>query len=443
MQPYQSLRRARVFLGLVFLCLCCAGGAAPAAAAQEHHGRQQEARSQEDHAQEGGSEKSSEEGGESSFSALDHTVDTPYVEFPPFTGAVELPRLFITQQGDGSWGLDGYWSTRQAVQSGKYGLRHETGEEGSALVKSQKKIDEMVAHEGHLHADVAALGGRQIAVDLSMTKHLFYGLFAMVLTLVIFIGLARRYRRGVGRKTAPKGLWQNALEAMVIFVRDDLARPSLGEKHKRFLPFLLTVFFFILIGNLFAIIPYTASPTANISVTLALALFTFVIGQVYASKAHWEELFTGPPDVPVLVRIIMVPIEIVGLIVRHFALAVRLFANMMAGTLVVFSLIGLIFLFNSLFGTAVAWASTPVSVAFTLFILSIKLLVAFIQAYVFTMLSAIFIGMAVEEHHGAEEEPPEAPPSSETGEVTPAVHGDGASEHRSRERQPVPAAAGG
>jgi F-type H+-transporting ATPase subunit a len=438
MQPYPPLRRANALLGLVFLCFCYTGASAPAAVAQKQHGQKQEAHSQEEgHAEEGSSEEGSD------FSALEHTVDTPYVEFPPFTGAVELPRLFITQRGDGSWGLDGYWSTRQAVQSGKYGLRHETGEEGSALVKSQKKIDEMVAHEGHLHADVAALGGRQIAVDLSMTKHLFYGLFAMVLTLVIFIGLARRYRRGVGRKTAPKGLWQNALEAMVIFIRDDLARPSLGDKYKRFLPFLLTVFFVILIGNLFAIIPYTASPMANISVTLALALFTLVIGQIYASKAHWKELFTGPPDVPFLVRVIMVPIEIVGLIVRHFALAVRLFANMMAGTLVVFSLIGLIFLFNSLFGAAVAWASTPVSIGFTLFILSIKLLVAFIQAYVFTMLSAIFIGMAVEEHHGAEEDAPKAPPSSETGEVTPAVHGDGASEHRSRERQPVPAAAGG
>jgi F-type H+-transporting ATPase subunit a len=138
-----------------------------------------------------------------------------------------------------------------------------------------------------------------------------------------------------------------------------------------------------------------------------------VIVLLYSSKDHYKELFTGPPDAPLLVRIIFVPIELVGLVMRHLALAIRLFANMMGGALIIFSLIGLIFIMNILFGGAVAGGTVIISIGFTVFILLLKLLVAFIQAYVFTILSALFIGMAVEEHdHGGHEEEEDHAPTS-------------------------------
>jgi F-type H+-transporting ATPase subunit a len=155
-----------------------------------------------------------------------------------------------------------------------------------------------------------------------------------------------------------------------------------------------------------------------------MAIMTFGIVLLYGSSDYYKELLTGPPDAPVLIRIILVPIEIIGLVMRHLALAIRLFANMMGGSLIIFSLLGLVFMMNVIMGEAAAWSTTVISIGFTVFILLLKLLVAFIQAYVFTILSALFIGMAVEEHHhdGEEEgEPDSGPPNGRPAERLDAV----------------------
>jgi F-type H+-transporting ATPase subunit a len=218
----------------------------------------------------------------------------------------------------------------------------------------------------------------------------------------------------------------------------------MGDKYERFLPFLLTAFFFILFANLFGLVPYGAAATSNIMVTGVLAFFTFIIGQIYASADHWKHIF-WPPGVPVLVKIILIPVEFLGLFTKHIALAIRLFANMTAGTLVILSLLALIFIVNSLFGDVAAMLASPFSVLLTLFISLVKLLVAFIQAYVFAMLSALFIGMAIEEHHDHEHAAPVEGPtpglSEDHGAVTPhTLMGD---DGEARERTQVPQAIAG
>jgi len=237
-------------------------------------------------------------------------------------------------------------------------------------------------------------------VDLSITRHLIFELLAMVIVGGVFIYLAQRYKHGTGRMEAPHGVLQNMMEVMVVFVRDEIAKPNIqGDKWRTFLPYLLTAFFFILVANILGLVPFAGAATSNIAVTGVMAVMTFVIGLLYGSADHYKELFTGPPDAPGFVRVILVPIEIIGLVMRHLALAIRLFANMLGGSLIIFSLLGLIFIMNVVFGEAVAWGTTIISIGFTVFILLVKLLVAFIQAYVFTALSALFIGMSVEEHH--------------------------------------------
>jgi F-type H+-transporting ATPase subunit a len=205
------------------------------------------------------------------------------------------------------------------------------------------------------------------------------------------------YRAGIGRDTEPRGLFQNLFETLVMFVRDEIVRPNLGPKSDRYLPYLLTAFFFILTCNLLGLVPFGATATSNIMVTAVLATFTFVLTQLGGTRDYWKHIL-WPPGVPTFVKPILIPVEILGLFTKPFALAVRLFANMTAGHLVILSLIGLIFAFNNLFGPSAGYGVAPVSVAFSLFIYLLELLVAFIQAYVFTMLSALFIGMAVTEH---------------------------------------------
>lgn len=374
------------------------------AAAQDHS----EVDMTQEHGSESGQDAHAPADGESEVKELDtveHTADGVYVDFEPF-GALELPRIFLVEDEAGGLRLEAFWTTAAAVRSGDYGLLHHDSEGHLEQVSDEAILAEMIAHHEHIHSEIVPLQGEMV-VDFSITRHLVFGVLAALLTLFVFISLARRYRRH-GRESAPRGLFHNMFEAAVVFVRDEIARPNIGHKHEKFLPFLLTAFFFILFSNILGLVPYAGAATSNISVTLVLAAFTFILGQVYASKEHWRHIF-WPPGVPFLIKFILIPVEFVGLFTRHAALAIRLFANMMAGSLVILSLIGLIFTFQSLFGDGVAIGVAPLSTAMTLFILIVKLLVAFIQAYVFTMLSALFIGMAVEEHH--EEEGP-----------TPAVH---------------------
>jgi len=226
---------------------------------------------------------------------------------------------------------------------------------------------------------------------------LFIG-FAVI--LILFISMARGYRkRGVA---APKGI-ARAIEPLILFVRDDIARPAIGHKNERYLPFLLTVFFFIFLNNLMGLIPFFpggANLTGNISVTLVLALFTFVIVNVSANRSYWKHI-VNTPGVPWWLKIplpLMPVVELVGVITKPIVLTIRLFANISAGHIICLGFISLIFIFGEMKPVA-GYGVLPVAVFFNIFMGVLELLVAFIQAFVFTLLSAIYIGMAIEEHH--------------------------------------------
>lgn len=225
--------------------------------------------------------------------------------------------------------------------------------------------------------------------DFSITQNIAGMWLSGLILIFVFLSASSAYKKRTGK--APKGL-QSFLEPVILFIRDDVARPNIGIKHERFMPLLLTVFFFILINNLFGMIPFFPGGynlTGNIAVTFTLAFVIFLVVNLNGNKYYWKHIFVPNPW---WLFIIMIPVEIVGIFSKPIALMIRLFANMLAGHIVIVSLISLIFIFNTL------WVS-PVSIAFAVFIDVIEVLVVFLQAYVFTILSALFIGMAVEEHH--------------------------------------------
>jgi F-type H+-transporting ATPase subunit a len=266
--------------------------------------------------------------------------------------------------------------------------------DGQRFVKMHEKIylaSETANEHGQyveLNKDHHAENARPL--DLSLTKNTCTLLISVVILLVVFLNVANGYKKRHGK--SPKGL-QSWLEPIILFVRDDIAKPNLGHKYERFMPYLLTVFFFIWFNNMLGLVPFLpggANLTGNIAVTVILAIATFGLTVFNGNKYYWKHIFM--PDVPWWMYVVMVPVEIFGIFTKPIALAIRLFANITAGHILVLSLICLVFVFNSLY-------IAPVSIAFAVFIGAIELLVAFIQAFIFTILSALFIGMAVEEHH--------------------------------------------
>lgn len=239
--------------------------------------------------------------------------------------------------------------------------------------------------EGTIHYGEDGFPSNERPLDFSITKNVVMMLVIAFLLFVFFWGLAKNYKKSA----IPKGLGR-FLEPLVVYVRDDIAKPNIGPKYKKYMSFLLTVFFFILLANLFGLTPLGVNITGNIAVTFALALVTFVIVQFSGNKHYWKHIF-WMPGVPWPMKIVLMPIEILGMFTKPFALMIRLFANMTAGHVVVMSLLGLIFIFQN-------WVAGPTFFGFTIFISIIELLVAFLQAYIFTLLSALYIGMAVEEH---------------------------------------------
>lgn len=238
-------------------------------------------------------------------------------------------------------------------------------------------------------------------IDLSITKTVA-GIFISVIVLfLILFTVARSAKRNKGK--APSGLL-NLIEPVVIFIRDEVAKPSIGEKkYEKFMPFLLSLFFFILLNNLLGLIPifpFGANVTGNIGVTMVLALFTFFMTHIRANKHYWKELVN--PDVPWWLKLpipLMPIVEFSGVFTKPFVLMVRLFANMLAGHLIITVFVSLIFIFGSSVGVGAGYGVSPVSIAFSVFILLLDVLVSFIQAYVFTLLSAIYFGMATSEDH--------------------------------------------
>lgn len=227
-------------------------------------------------------------------------------------------------------------------------------------------------------------------LDLSITKSVIGMLVAGLLLLVGFGSLAKGYKKG----PVPTGIGR-VLEPLVIYVRDEIARPNIGEKkYEKYMVYLLTVFFYIWVLNLMGLTPLGFNVTGQIAVTFCLAIFTFIIIQFSGNKNYWKHIF-WMPGVPVIMKILLIPVELLGVFTKPFSLLIRLFANMTAGHFVVMSLIALMITMKSQFGII---GSSSMAFGLAFFITIIELLVAFLQAYIFTMLSALFIGMAVEEH---------------------------------------------
>lgn len=232
--------------------------------------------------------------------------------------------------------------------------------------------------------------------DFSLTRNVVQMMLALIIFVWIMLRIAARYKKGVGVKTAPKGS-QSLLEPVITFVRDEVAKPNLGHKYEKYLPYLLTVFFFILINNIFGLIPGSANVTGNIAFTVVLGVISFIVIMFSSNSHYWGHIF-NPPGVPFGVKLILVPVEFLSVFIKPFALIIRLFANMVAGHIIIICLISLIFIAGQL-NTTAGWAASPFSVAFTVFIYMIEVLVAFLQAFIFTMLTAVFIGQAFEGGH--------------------------------------------
>lgn len=259
-----------------------------------------------------------------------------------------------------------------------------------------------IAPEGSAHAGkivAAATGARPL--DISITKNALAVMLNSAILLLLVLPLARWYRRGSEPvKSPPKGI-RGAVEMVIEYVHDEVVEPCVGEEYRRYAPWLLTLFFFILVNNLMGLIPLFpagANVTGNIAVTLVLALCTFVVVNVSGSKEYWREILW--PDVPAWLKVplpVMPAVELLGIFTKPFALMIRLLANIFAGHAVILALVSVVFVTASM-GAALSAGMSAVAVLFGIFMLFLELLVAFIQAYVFTLLSAVFVGMARVKH---------------------------------------------
>jgi F-type H+-transporting ATPase subunit a len=229
--------------------------------------------------------------------------------------------------------------------------------------------------------------------DISLTRNVVQMMISLGLFLWVMLAIAKKYKQGQGVTSAPKGS-QSLLEPVITFVRDEVAKPNLGSSYSKYLPFLLTIFFFILINNIVGLIPGSANVTGNIAFTVILGLISFVVIMFSTDGHYWGHIF-NPPGVPFGVKLILVPVEFISVFIKPFALIIRLFANMVAGHIIIICLISLIFIFGNMNKYA-GWGTAPFSIAFTIFIYLIEVLVAFLQAFIFTMLTAVFIGQAIE-----------------------------------------------
>ena len=227
--------------------------------------------------------------------------------------------------------------------------------------------------------------------DISITKNVASLLVSVVIILVLFIRAARSYAKNGA--AAPRGL-AGFVEPLVVFVRDDIAKNNIGPHYKKFVPLLLTIFFFIWVNNLMGLVPFFpggANVTGNIAVTMVLAFVAFVVTNVNGNRHYWKHIL-WMPGLPVAVKPLLAIVEIIGIFTKPFSLMIRLFANITAGHIIVLSLVSLVFIFETV------WVS-PVSVLLTLFISVLELLVAALQAYIFTLLTALYLGAALQEEH--------------------------------------------
>lgn len=229
-----------------------------------------------------------------------------------------------------------------------------------------------------------------LGIDMTPTKHVVFMWVAALLVLLTFTVIAKSYKKSL----VPKGI-TNFFEVFIIVVRDEIAKSTIGKGYEKFVPYLLTIFFFILFGNFLGLLPWSATFTSNIGATASLAICSFFMIQIGGIRQNgFFGYFKGliPPGIPPVLLVLMIPVEILGLFTKPFALAIRLFANMIAGHFVILALIGLIFFM----GTVLV---APGAILFAIFIYLLEILVALIQAYIFTILTSMFIGMAVHQEH--------------------------------------------
>ena len=331
--------------------------------------------------------------------AVAHSADGYYIYIPWPDGSkwqksFELPRILLVSNEGGGMRLDVFGSTKAALKSGKYDLMNT---EGKAFAKDELEAFYADSHKPHLYYSMQPKGG-SILLDFSISRQILFVFLAGALLVFMMMRLAGRYKKGIGREQAPQGVWQNMLETLIKFIRDEVAKTAIGPKYKKYVPYLLTMFFFILLGNLLGLVPWGVTATSNIMVTGALATLTFLVVQFSGNKSYWSHIF-WPPGVAVPIKFILIPVEVLGMFTKPISLAFRLFGNMVSGHLAIVSVLGLIFVTAAKINLFVGGIFVPFSMAITIFIYLLKLLVSFIQAYIFVMLSAVFIGMAVEEHH--------------------------------------------
>ncbi len=239
--------------------------------------------------------------------------------------------------------------------------------------------------------------------DWSVTKNITSMIIAAILLLWIMISVANTYKANGARK-APKG-FQGVLEPVIIFMRDEVVKPNIpGKQAERFAPFILTIFFFILINNLLGLLPGSANVTGNIAVTAALAIISFIAILISTNRHFWGHIFN--PPVPFGVKLILAPVELIGVFTKPISLMIRLFANILAGHIIILSIISLVFIFGAMNRVA-GYGFLPVTIVFNLMMMCLELLVAFIQAFIFATLTAVFIGQSMEGAHHDEHAPGE------------------------------------
>lgn len=358
----------------------------------------------------GQNQQSEEEGHTEEFDANEvifgHVLDAHQFHFFSYKGSdgklhnvgINLPVvLYSPQKGLSVFG-SGKFHHGEYVHNG-YLLVTPYWKESLLKRGYSKKEVEKFRNESIVAVDENSMPLKDVQVyDFSLTRNVVQMIIALTLLTWILLSVAKRYReRGAG--VAPKGM-QNVIEVLVTFIRDEVAKPNLGHKYRKYMPYLLTVFFFILINNIFGLIPGLANVTGNIAFTLVLGFISFIVILLSSNKHFWAHTFN--PPVPGGVKPIMVLVEFLAIFTKPFSLIIRLFANMLAGHIIIICLISLIFIFGNM-SKAVGWGFSPISVAFTIFIYFIEILVAFLQAYIFTILTAVFIGQAMEgghdEHH--------------------------------------------
>jgi F-type H+-transporting ATPase subunit a len=303
---------------------------------------------------------------------MEHIADSHYWHLWGHT-SLPLPVIVITDKGVEAFSSSKFHHGEDAYQGTHYTYK---------LIEDKLFA---VDTQGHVDKDASSK-----IYDFSITKNVASLWIAVIVLILIFTSVSSSYKKRQGK--APKGL-QSVIEPFIMFVRDDIAIPNIGYKYAKFMPLLLTMFFFIWINNLLGLIPIFpggANVTGNIFMTFVLSFIVLLVVNLNGNKYYWKHILL--PDVPWWLYPIMIPVELIGVISKPFALMIRLYANISAGHIIILSLISLIFIFKSL-------AIAPVSVAFVLFMNVLELLVAFLQAFIFTMLTALFIGTAVDEHH--------------------------------------------